>query len=199
MTRLWPNGRALGIGLAAILPALGGCGLWQRSAPQPPPVIITQAPILLADGAAERAPMPPPSNWVPLAAPAPILADAGAPPLIGPPPAPAHRSEGGDERREDVPAIATNNAPATTPQLSAGLSPQQQANYRRSVMGTLSQTQSDLKALYNRSLNGEAAATRSQASEYVRQAQQALADGDMIRAQTLAAKAQTLVQFLLGR
>lgn len=199
MKRAVPNGWRLSLGLVVILPAAAGCGILRRSAPQPPPIIVPQPPILLADGAAERAPMPPPSNLVPFTLPAPILADAGAPPLIGPPPAPIRHSEGGDERREELPSISANTLPTTPPQLSAGLSPQQQAAFRRSVLGMLSQTQSDLKALYGRTLNGEAAATRSQASEYVRQAQQALADGDMVRAQTLAAKAQTLAQFLLGR
>lgn len=194
-----PRGWRSSVGLAAILPMAAGCGLLRRSEPQPPAIVVPQPPILLADGAAERAPMPPPSNLVPLEAPVPILADVGAPPLIAPPPAQAHHSEGGDERRDEMAPASNPAMPPTPPQLSAGLSPQQQADYRRSVLGILSQTQNDLKALYSRTLNGEAAATRSQASEYVRQAQQALADGDMVRAQTLAAKAQTLAQFLLGR
>lgn len=186
-------------GMGALVALASGCGLLRRPAPQLPAIVVAQAPILLADGAAERAPMPPPQVLTPLTDPPPLLADAGAPPLIGPPPPAPRRSDSAGDRREESPPAPTSALASTPPQLSPGLSPQQQAAYRRSVLALLRQTQNDLKQLYGRNLAGEAAATRSQASEYVRQAQQALSDGDMLRAQTLAAKAQTLAQFLLGR
>ncbi|HEY7856765.1 MAG TPA: hypothetical protein VIC32_09985, partial [Terriglobales bacterium] len=55
-----------------------------------------------------------------------------------------------------------------------------------------------LNTLRRRNLSAEASATRSQASEYITQSQQALAQGDFVRAWTLADKAQTLTRYLLG-
>jgi hypothetical protein len=89
--------------------------------------------------------------------------------------------------------------PPAPPQLSV-LSPYQQESYRRAALQALNNARRDLQTLYNRrNLDPQAVATRGQADEYVHQAQQALAQGDAVRAQTLAEKAETLARFLLNR
>ncbi|MGH9466171.1 MAG: hypothetical protein ACRD1Y_02330, partial [Terriglobales bacterium] len=85
------------------------------------------------------------------------------------------------------------------PPLSTGLSPQVQTAYRDQTLTTLQQAERDVQTLTRRSLTGDAVATREQATEFIRQAQAALSVGDLVRAQTLAAKAETLARFLLGQ
>ncbi|HUX67985.1 MAG TPA: hypothetical protein VMV31_10920 [Terriglobales bacterium] len=181
-------------GLAASLAlASSGCALFHRRPPEPPPVVIPQPAILLAPPASEP-PMAPPAELEPLRA---------APPawLLGlrlaPPPPPRRNHEVAPARNDRV---ATAPAPADQPppQLTAGLSPQQQAAYRNRTLALLQRTQRELAILQQRRLGAEASATRAQAGEYVRQAQQALGQGDVVRAETLAQKAETLARFLLG-
>ena len=182
--------------LAVLLSLAGaGCGVFHRHAPQPPVVLILQPPILLPSLTADP-PMPPPPDFEPMAVDAPPQFPLG---FIAPRP-PLPRRAPGDEAadRGEHPAPASTPAPAP-PQLTS-LTPSQQDNYRRAALLALNRSQSDLRLLYNRrDLNPQAVATRAQADEYVHQAQQALAQGDLLRAQTLAEKAETLARFLLGR
>jgi hypothetical protein len=180
--------------LAVLLPLAGtGCGVFHRRAPQPPVVLILQPPILLPSLTADP-PMPPPPDFEPMAVDAPPEFPLGS--IAAPPPPP--RRAPGDETADRGEHPAATPAPAP-PQLTS-LTPGQQDNYRRAALLALDRAQSDLRLLYNRrGLNSQAVATRAQADEYVHQAQQALAQGDLLRAQTLADKAETLARFLLGR
>jgi hypothetical protein len=169
--------------------ALSGCGLFHR-APQPLPVLIPQPPIVFP--APPPTPMPPPTSYAVMDA-APDFSFAVA---LGPAPRPAPR------RAPEVvaatpPAVPPESAPP--PPLTPALTPQQQAAVRGQALAVLERARNDLRLLAGRRLFGSAAATRAQAGEYVRQAEQALQEGDAMRAQTLAAKAETLARFLLGQ
>lgn len=180
--------RAGGIVLGAVL--LSGCSLFRRTPPLPP-VIIVEPPLWFP--APPPAPMPPPADLNPLPAPAPDWTLA-----IEVPPAPRLRP-----RRiapaEPVPFPPQAELDKPQPQLSAGMSQQQRFAYRGQVQATLGRAAHDLEILSRRSLSANAAATRAQAGEYVRQAHEALQQGDLVRAQMLAAKAETLARFLLGQ
>ena len=169
--------------------ALSGCGLFHR-APQPPPVLIPQPPILFP--APPDTPMPPPTSFAVLDA-APDFSFAVT---FGPPPRPAPRRS--PEVAAGTPPAAPPE-PAPAPPLTPALTPQQQAAVRNQALAALERARNDLRLLAGRRLFGSAAATRAQAGEYVRQAEQALQEGDAMRAQTLAAKAETLARFLLGQ
>lgn len=181
------------LALALVVPlASTGCGLFHR-APRPPAVLIIEPPILLPSLIAEP-PMPPPGDLYPVA-----LVDPPAFPLgrIGARPASIRRANNGEAgRAERRLEMAPEPAP---PQLSV-LTPYQQESYRRAALQALNNARRDLQILYNRhNLDAQAVATRGQADEYVHQAQQALAQGDAMRALTLADKAETLAGFLLNR
>lgn len=181
--------------LALLLPLCGlaaGCGLLHHGPPMPPPILILQPPLIFP--APPPAPMPPPFLLAP--APAPALAALLVPDLpFGPPPRrDAYRA---GPAFQPKPAATPPSPPP--PPLTAGLDPQQQAYYRRQAAATLQQANAVLQRLQARRLGPAAAATRAQANEYVRQAQQALALGDVVRAQTLADKAVTLARFLAGQ
>jgi hypothetical protein len=134
--------------------------------------------------------MPPPTSY----------AVDGTPPdfvfamQVGPPPRPAPRR---------VPEVVAEAPPVTDtappPPLTPALTPQQQAGIRNQALAMLQRARKDLAILADRRLSDNAAATRAQAGEFVRQAEQALQEGDAVRAQTLAAKAETLARFLLGQ
>ncbi|MGH9488520.1 MAG: hypothetical protein ACRD04_13145 [Terriglobales bacterium] len=177
-----------GVLLAAALLA-GGCGLFHRT-PQPPPVYIFEPPMFFP--ASPPGPMPDPVVLTPDPAAAPPWTFALE---IGPPP-PRPRPRRAPEREPLHPAAPE---PPPPPQLNPGLSAREQTAYRGQVLATLQSARSDLRQLARRALSSTAAATRAQAGEYVRQAQAALAQGDLLRAQTLADKAETLARFLLGQ
>lgn len=181
--------------LAAVLPVTAACGVFHHRPPQPPAVLIMQPPILLPSLVSEP-PMPPPPDFYPEAVDAPPQFPVD---VVAPRP-PLPRREPGEDAasRVEHPAPAATPAPAP-PQLTS-LTPGQQNNYRRAALLALNNAQRDLRTLYNRrNLDSQAIATRAQADEYVHQAQQALTQGDLLRAQTLAEKAATLARFLLGR
>jgi hypothetical protein len=165
-----------------------GCGLFHHAPPEPPPILILQPPLIFP--APPPAPMPLPYLLAPELGPLPPLADA---PAYAPPPREAPRRPAPPPRQ---PAAAP---PLTSPPLTAGLSPQQQARLRRDAARTLGEAGAVLAGLNGRRLSPSAAATRAQADEYVRQGRQALASGDVVRAQTLADKAITLARFLAGQ
>jgi len=193
---------AVGIAvLAALGVGAGGCGLFQRR-PALPPIVVLEAPILLAPP--NPSPMLPPAVLAPpLDSPAdslPDFADSLAVAAALPPPprraSAPERPAPGDER-PPMPAAAAADGPP--PQLTTGLSPAQASEARQRTLNLLSQTDRALLTLNARRLNAEDSATRAQAGEYVRQARQALAQGDVVRAENLADKADTLARFLLGR
>ncbi len=181
--------------LALLLPLAGfaaGCGLFHHAPPQPPPILILQPPLIFP--APPMPPMAPPYVLAPALAPPPALAALlalRAP--YGPPPRRDFRRGPAPAPKPAAPAPASVNPP-----LTAGLNPQQQAYYRGQAVATLRQAGAVLQRLDARRLSPSAAATRAQANEYVRQARQALALGDVVRAQTLADKAYTLARFLAG-
>jgi len=184
------------VGLAAGLAlANSGCALFHRRPPGPPPVVIVQPPILLPAPAYD-APAAPPATLTPLWQAPPRWLLALRLPRLAPPP--ARRNSDAAPPRSDRPQAPTANADQPPPQLTAGLSPQQQNAYRSRTLALLQRTQRELAILQQRRLSAEASATRAQAGEYVRQAQQALGQGDVVRAETLAQKAETLARFLLG-
>ncbi|TAN23516.1 MAG: hypothetical protein EPN33_05055 [Acidobacteria bacterium] len=185
------SGAGPGVGvilLGAVL--LSGCGLFRRTPPLPP-VIIVEPPLFFP--ALPPAPMPPPADLNPLTAPPPawtLALDVEPPPRwrprrVAPAESPAFRPQADLDKPQ--------------PQLSPGMSQQQRFAYRGQVQATLGRAARDLAVLSRRSLSANATATRAQAGEYVRQAQEALQQGDLVRAQMLAAKAETLARFLLGQ
>jgi hypothetical protein len=174
--------------LLAAAASLAGCGLFHHAPPQPPPIVVLQPPLIFP--APPPAPMPLPYVLTPELGPLPPLADV---PGYGPPPRIAYRRRPAPQPN---PPAQANVAP---PPLTAGLTPQQQAYYRRQANATLYRAGLVLARLNPRRLSPAAAATRAQANEYVRQAQQALASGDVLRAQNLADKAMTLARFLAGQ
>jgi len=177
-----------------------GCGLFHRQPPQPPMVLIPQPPILLPAAPLGEPPMPPPAVMNPTTA-------STLPPItpvqVGAPPPPPRRTPENSSSHWGRHLPAADKAPqpdAAPPQLTTNLSPAQQSEYRRNTLALLNRTQSELRTLYGRpNFDAQAAATRAQAGEYVRQARVALLQGDLVRAQTLAEKAQTLANFLLDR
>ncbi|MGH9475161.1 MAG: hypothetical protein ACRD1C_02390 [Terriglobales bacterium] len=181
--------RALGVGALALgTLAAGGCTLLHRNPPLPP-VVIVQPPLIFP--APPPAPMMEPAELTPVDGPAPVW----EPVVVAPPPVER-------PRRAPEPARAEHPTPPPDmppPPLNAGLSPREQFTYRGQTLAALQRVQRDLTLLSRRSLAPAAAATRAQAGEYVRQAQSALAQGDLVRAQTLANKAETLARFLLGQ
>ncbi|MGH9481080.1 MAG: hypothetical protein ACRD1L_03215 [Terriglobales bacterium] len=190
--------RAFAAATVAFLAATsGGCALFHR-APVPPPVVIPQPPVLFVASPPSPPPEPPPAELLPArwaGEPPPLLlAEAQLPPA---PPLPARR-EGEVARGDHAEPPPAPTTPPPPPQLSAGLSPAQQAASRDRTRALLAETERALKILNTRRLSGDAAATRAQAGEYVRQAQQALDQGDLVRAETLAQKAETLARFLIG-
>ncbi|MGH9415725.1 MAG: hypothetical protein ACRD01_03780 [Terriglobales bacterium] len=185
------GGRAAAVLLAGLSLAAGGCALFHGPPPLPP-VIIPQSPILFLAAPPSPPPMPLPNALNPAVAgsDAPVFAALAMPPAPVPP-----RRAPAPERRAPAPAAAD----APRPQLSAELSPAQRNAYRGRVQQLLGRAQSELATLYRRNLGNEAAATRAQAGEFVHQAQQAIEQGDWVRAETLAQKADALARYLLGQ
>ncbi|MGH9395061.1 MAG: hypothetical protein ACRD1E_12885 [Terriglobales bacterium] len=192
-----PRGGLLPAAVALCL--LGsGCGLFQRRAPQPPAIIVLQPPILLAPPS--PAPMAPPEVLTPaLDGPNAAAPDLGLALILLPPPPRRLVASDHNPERAGENAAAPPAADAAPPQLSGGVSPAQATASRQRTIIVLNQTERSLQLLNARRLNAEDTATRAQAGEYVRQARQALAQGDVVRAANLADKADTLARFLLGR
>ncbi|MGH9466174.1 MAG: hypothetical protein ACRD1Y_02345, partial [Terriglobales bacterium] len=140
----------------------GGCGIFHR-APQPPPVVILEAPMFFP--ASAPGPMPTPAD----------LSPEALPPLrwkvalnLVPPPRLLRRRRPVHETVAPQPASVP---PPPPPPLSTGLSPQVQTAYRDQTLATLQQAERDVQTLARRSLTGDAVATREQATEFIRQAQ----------------------------
>lgn len=186
--------------LAAASLLATGCGLFQRR-PALAPIVVVEPPILLAPP--NPAPMLPPAILTPaLDSPAdspPDFSDSLAIAASLPPPPRRTAVPGRAAPPDDHPPVAPPLTDAPPPQLTTGLSPAQTAEVRQRTLILLSQTDRALQTLNLRRLNAEDAATRAQAGEYVRQARQALAQGEVVRAENLADKADTLTRFLLGR
>ncbi|HXE31051.1 MAG TPA: hypothetical protein VN515_04555 [Terriglobales bacterium] len=188
-----------GVGVMVLAGCATGCGFFQRRPPAPPPIVVLQAPILLPNPAQEP-PMPAPAVLTPTTAPPPQLS---ARTIVGPPPhsAPRRTAENASRApdRPAPPPVDTREPLPAGPQLTPRLSPAQEAADRRNISNSLDHTRRALTVLNARhNLTVEALATRNQIAEFVRQAQEALAQGDLVRAQTLALKADTLARFLLG-
>ncbi len=181
------------LAMACLLPWVeGGCFLFPRAKPVPPTLVLTQ-PIILSTPDVTATPPPP-------APPAPpnviVLAPESAPKLS--PPARHRRRHVAASRK---PVEAANPAAADAgpqPQLTSELTPEEAARYRRTTAEWLDAAIHDLKLTANRQLAAEEAATRAQANEYISQAQAALAEGAVVRAQNLAHKALVLAEALLG-
>ena len=178
-----------------------GCFIFGRKAKPAPPTVVISQPIILTP--------PPVTNPVPAQPPVP----ENPPRVIPSGPAPRHTKHPARRRtRESDPRAAhhpstvsrtTADAPpprpeneSTLPLLTPGLTPAQQQEYRNSTASLLNQARQDLNVLNGRNLTAEQVATRTQASEWVRQAQIALNQGDLVRAQNLARKAAVLTRAL---
>lgn len=179
-----------------------GCSMFGRKAKPVPPTIVINQPIILSP--------PPVTQTVPAEPPVPAN-----PPLV----IPSGRNEAKNAGRSSHRRSRENNthqqrrpgnvnhtttdtppahpeAPATVPPLTPGLTPSQQQGYRNSTNALLNQARQDLGVLNGRNLSSDQVATRTQASEWVRQAQIALNQGDLVRAQNLARKAAVLTRAL---
>jgi len=137
---------------------------------------------------------------------------APAPPAAPPPPAPApakpaaarverprHASRARADREEKEAATAPPPLVNTAdmPQLTPQLSPAESEARRRATTEWLDAAQHDLALVAARSLTPAQQANRSQADEFIRQARQALAQGDVVRAQNLAHKALVIAEAIL--
>ena len=194
-----PRARIAALLLAALAPAAGmtGCGVFHRSPPLPV-VVIPQPPILLP-GPAIYPPMPPPSEFAPLEEDATYEWAASLAPDLNLS-APPRRLAESERPRRDQPEPPTSTQPdQPAPQLSVGLTPAQAAVARQQVEQRLAVVRHEMVLLGPRRLDATDSATRAQVGEYFRQANDALAQGDWVRAQNLADKADTLARYLLGR
>jgi hypothetical protein len=84
------------------------------------------------------------------------------------------------------------------PQVTLMITPEQIQRERNEAVQFLNTARTDLRALQGRRLTAEQANTMGQADEYVRQAQQALDQGDVDKARNLANKAVVLANALVG-
>lgn len=188
--------------LATVMPLLllnSGCFIFGgRAKPVPPTVVINQPIVLAAPSVTQPNPPPPPMPATPT-----VIIPAGAnaakhrQPVVR-----RHPRENNHSSRHpatvnrsgpDAPARASNgNLPLLTP----GLSPAEEHAYRAATVQFLNQARQDLSVLNGRNLSADQVATRTQASEFVRQAQIALNQGDVVRAQNLARKATVLTHAL---
>lgn len=178
-----------------------GCFMFGRKAKPTPPTIVISQPIILTP--------PPVSQPMPVEPAIP----ANPPRVIpsgretkGTSRPPRRRSRENDNRTNHRSA-SVNRSTADTPParpesdtplplLTPGLTQTQQQEYRSSTSSLLNQARQDLNILNGRNLTTEQVATRTQASEWVRQAQIALNQGDLVRAQNLARKAAVLTRAL---
>ncbi len=183
--------RFAALAMACLLPWVeGGCFLFPRAKPVPPTLVLTQ-PIILSTPEVTATPPPP--------APPPqviVLAPESAPKL-SPPARHRHRRVAASLKPAEPASPAAADA-GPQPQLTSELTPEEAARYRRTTAEWLDAAIHDLKLTGNRQLPAEAAATRAQANEYISQAQAALAEGALVRAQNLAHKALVLAEALLG-
>lgn len=177
-----------------------GCFFFGRKAkPTPPTVVISQPIILTPPPVSQPMPAEPP---VPANPPRVIPSGRDTKTVNHPSRRRPRESESRTTHRPapvskattDTAAHAGNDNPL--PLLTPGLSPSQQQEYRNSTTNLLNQARRDLNVLNGRNLNTEQVATRTQASEWVRQAQIALNQGDVVRAQNLARKAAVLTRAL---
>ena len=179
--------------------ANSGCFIFGRKAKPAPPTVVISQPIILTP--------PPVANPLPAQPPVP----ANPPRVIPSGPTPRHakrparrrtrESENHSAHHSAIVGRATDDTPrpgndASLPLLTPGLTSAQQQEYRNSTVGLLNRARQDLNILNGRNLTAEQVATRTQASEWVRQAQIALNQGDLVRAQNLARKAAVLTRAL---
>ncbi len=86
----------------------------------------------------------------------------------------------------------TPEKPATPPQISAGLTPEEATHQRSSTQQLLDSTDANLRSLGNRQLTGEQQSMVQQIRSYMQQSRQASTEGDLERARNLALKAHLL-------
>ena len=148
----------------------------------PPSVATIPSEPLSSNSDLHPAPKPPARHRRPVKS-APQVADAAPPPAIAPPAAPA-----------------APPAPVETPAVSAigQLSSGDHSDSRQQTLDSIAATERGLIGL-NRSLNDQEQKTAAQIREFLKQAREALASGDVDGAHTLAAKAKVLLSELAGK
>jgi len=180
--------------------ANSGCFIFGRKAKPAPPTVVISQPIILTP--------PPVTNPLPAQPPVPEnpprkIPTGNATRSTRPPmrrrgreydTSPSHHPGAVSRTTADTPPSHPDES--SFPLLTPGLTPSQQQEYRNSTVGLLNQARQDLRVLNGRNLSSEQVATRTQASEWVRQAQIALNQGDLVRAQNLARKAAVLTRAL---
>ncbi len=175
-------------GLAAASLLLAGCFHSEPALPPAPPAV--SEPVLVLT--------PPPPVMLPPAPPAAPTVAASQPSPHKPQPRrhlPA-RHHYAPHPAAPLPPAPKPAAPPPPLDLSAGLSPQQQIAYRRDAVAWLAASRNQLAAVARRHFNAIGEADRLQAKDYVRQAERALAHGDVVSARSLAYKAMLLAQAL---
>ena len=187
--------RARRIGAAALVAAhfvVGGCGRpTVRTEPVPPVLDM---------------PTPPPRDVEPV--------DAQVPPLVplvdAPPrtverprtPVPAARDTGRGEPRPESPAELpkpTEEPRTPTPTTLQTAPTEQEAELDRRVRTTLQTAGADLSRIDYRRLNPDEQHQYDTVKSFIRQAEDALADKNLVFAQTMAEKAATLAKQLPAR
>ena len=187
----------------AMIPILSGCAslsakgkapeLPPMNVPPPPPRIIEPTPEPLPEPVADLPPAPPIANAPrgtsrpPVSRPAPQSEAAKPDPKPAEPPPPA---------QEPVPA------PVTPPPPSAQLRTPQTAdtnNSEKAIRATLDRARLLLQNVDYRQLNAERKKAYDDSGRYMRQAEDAVKEGNLVFAQSLANKAETLARELAGK
>jgi hypothetical protein len=162
-----------------VLPlVLSGCFLHRTPKT---PVQPTAPPITTASNVPPPAELPPPEVSIPTK---PEVADTKLPSQTPAPP-PKHRKPANTDTQQ-----ASNGTPAVSAigQLSSG----DPADFRRQTEASIAATERGLKGI-NRGLNDQEQKTADHIREFLKQAKDALASGDVDGASTLAAKAKVLL------
>jgi hypothetical protein len=172
--------------------------------PPPPPVEVVNQPAMVINPPTVSEPVPaPPSNTTATATPPTQPARPRSTVVINNEPrgrsTPQHPIAA---KPQPVTANGKNTPPATapassSPQLTIG-SPEQLQRDRQETVQYLNNARTDLKALEGKRLSNEQTSTVAQANEYVREAQSALDQGDVLKAHNLAWKASLLAGALVS-
>jgi len=93
--------------------------------------------------------------------------------------------------------VRHGSTPEPTAQLAPGMTPDQALRHRQATEQLLTSTETNLQQLSRRILNQNQLDTVSQIRNYVSGSRSALQDGDLLRARTLAFKANLLADDLL--
>ena len=188
----------------AMVPILSGCAslsakgkapeLPAMNVPPPPPRVIQPTPEPLPEPVADLPPAPPNAN----------APRGGSRPPASRPPAQAEAPKADPKPVEPPPPAPQEPAPAPTTPIppSAQLRTPQTAdtnNSEKAIGATVVRARELLKNVDYRILNSERKKAYDDANRYMRQAEDAVKEGNLVFALSLANKAETLAKELAGK